>query len=376
MKRTDVLIIGGGIVGCSAALFLAWRKAGVVLIEKDTIGSKASGVNFGGLRINGREPAEIALSVRAREFWGRIREHVGHDCEVEFSGHLEVAYNEQKMAVMERWAQMARGHRLVPELLSSTQLRAEYPWLSGSLIGGCRMPADGSANPRLATPFIGLAARRAGADILEHTSVAHAERDGEGFKVTTSTGDVFRARVLINAAGAWGGQIAQSFGDSVPWLTLAPQMVVSEPLPYRIRGIVDCEVGGRYLYIRQIPRGNVLFGRGPGRVDLEADRAFVIPQNGFNASNIALGLVPFLAPYHIIRTWSGVEGKLPDSLPVLDVSPKVPGLIHAFGFSGHGFQLGPGSGGVLADLALDGTTATDISGFRIGRFLAKEGGLT
>jgi len=148
-------------------------------------------------------------------------------------------------------------------------------------------------------------------------------------------------------------------------------MVVSEPLPYRIRGTVDCEVGGRYLYIRQIPRGNVLFGRGPGRVDLEAERAFVIPQNTFNASNIALGLVPFLKPYHIIRTWSGIEGKMPDSLPVLDFSPRVPGLIHAFGFSGHGFQLGPGTGAVLAELALDGRTGTNIVGFQIGRF-AKE----
>lgn len=117
----------------------------------------------------------------------------------------------------------------------------------------------------------------------------------------------------------------------------------------------------------------MLFGRGSGRVHLEASRAFVIPQNGFNASNIALDLVPFLRPYHIIRTWSGVEGKMPDSLPMLDFSPRVPGLIHAFGFSGHGFQLGPGTGAVLAELATEGRSRTDITGFRIARFAKDEG---
>jgi sarcosine oxidase subunit beta len=372
MTATQVLIIGGGIVGASAALFLAERGVPVIVLEKDTAGSKASGVNFGGLRINGREAAELPLSMRAREFWGRIRERVGHDCEVEFDGHLEVTHDERKIAVMERWVTMAREHGLRPEMLTAEQLRERYPWLSHALVGGCLMREDGSGNPRLAAPLIAAAARRAGADLREHAAAAYAEHDDSGFRVTTASGEEFRARVLINAAGAWGGKIAEMFGDQVPLLTLAPQMVVSEPLPYRIKGIVDCEVGGRYLYIRQIRRGNVLFGRGPGKVDLQASRAFVIPQNSFNASNIALDLVPFLRPYHIIRTWSGVEGKMPDSLPVLDFSPRVPGLIHAFGFSGHGFQLGPGTGAVLAELAMVGRSSTDIAGFRIGRFANKE----
>lgn len=367
-EQLDVIVVGGGIVGCSAALSLAQRGAKALVLEKDTVGSKASGVNFGGLRINGREPPEIPLSVRAREFWGDIRKHAGHDCETEFTGHLEVAATEKKMAVIEGWVRTAREFGLAPELLDRSRIRERYPWLNGRLVGGCLMAQDGSANPRLATPYIARAARRLGAQILEHCAVSHMEHDGQRFRVQAADGQEFRARALINSAGAWGGQLAERFGDRTPWLTLAPQMVVSEPIPYRIRGIVDCDVGGRYLYIRQIPRGNVLFGRGPGRVDLEADRAFVIPQNGFNASSIALGLVPFLRPYHIIRTWSGVEGKMPDSLPVLDFSAHVPGLVHAFGFSGHGFQLGPASGAVAAELALDGHSPTDISGFRLDRF--------
>jgi sarcosine oxidase subunit beta len=370
VEEFDVAVIGGGIVGCSAALHLARRGARAVVLEKDTVGSKASGVNFGGLRINGREPPEIPLSVRAREFWGQIAAHVGHDCETEFGGHLEVATDDKKMAVIERWVGIARESGLDPQLLGPAQIRERCPWLEAEMVGGCLMPQDGSANPRLATPYIARAARRLGAQMREHARVVQQVHDGQRFRLLTSAGVEFRARALINAAGAWGGGLAESLGDRTPWLTLAPQMVVSEPVPYRIRGIVDCDVGGRYLYIRQIPRGNVLFGRGPGRVDLEADRAFVIPQNGFNSSSIALGLAPFLRPYHVIRTWSGVEGKMPDSLPVIDVSPGMPGLVHAFGFSGHGFQLGPASGAVAAELALDGRTTTDISGFRLDRFAA------
>lgn len=376
MTQTDILIIGGGIVGTSAAYFLAQRQAKVVLLEKSTVGSKASGVNFGGLRINGRERAELPLSIRAMKFWKHVRDHLAHDSEVDFSGHLEVATNEKQMAVMEKWAATAREHGLAPELLSAAQIRERYPWLSHTLIGACLMIEDGSANPRFASPLIAVAARKAGADIREHTGLSHVEHDGSQFRVTTSTGEEFRSRLLINAAGAWGGQIAEKLGDRTPWLTIAPQMVVSEPLPWKIQGIVDCDVIGRYLYIRQIPRGNVLFGRGPGRWDLEAERAFVVPQNIFNSSNIALDLVPFLKPHSIIRTWSGLEGKMPDALPVLDFSRTVPGLIHAFGFSGHGFQLGPGTGGVLADLALDGRTDTDIGGFRIDRFPKDKEGQT
>ncbi len=368
VQRAQVVILGGGIVGVSAAFHLAQRAAAAVVLEKDTVGSKASGVNFGGLRVNGREAAELSLSLRARQFWGRIREHVGHDCDVEFSGHLESTSDESKMAVIEKWARMARDWGIEPELLSAAELRQRCPWLSEKLIGGCLVREDGSGNPRLAAPFIARAAQQLGAVIREHTRAAHVEHDGHEFRVTTDTGEEFRSPFLINAAGAWAGKIAEDLGDVVPWLTLAPQMVVSEPIPYRIKGIVDCDVGGRYLYIRQIPRGNVLFGRGPGRVDLEADRAFVIPQNYFNSSSIALELVPFLKPYHIIRTWSGVEGKFPDSLPVIDWSMRMPGLLHAFGFSGHGFQLGPGTGITAAELILDGRTATDIAGFRLARF--------
>lgn len=371
-RTKQILIIGGGIVGTSVAWYLAQRSADVLLLEKHTVGSKASGVNFGGLRINGRELPELSLSIRAREFWGRIRHHVGHQCDVEFTGHFETTADEKKMAVMEKWAHTARDFGLQPELLSVTQIRERYPWLSHELVGGCLMATDGSGNPRLAAPYIARAARRLGAEIREHTAVSHVEHDGREFRVLTDTGEEFRSQFLVNSAGAWAGKIAESLGDVTPWLTLAPQMVVSEPIPYRIQGIVDCDVGGRYLYIRQIPRGNVLFGRGPGRVDLEAERAFVIPQNYFNSSNIALGLVPFLKPYQIIRTWSGVEGKMPDSLPVIDWSPRVPGLLHAFGFSGHGFQLGPGTGITIAEMILDGRTATDISGFSISRFHASQ----
>jgi sarcosine oxidase, subunit beta len=370
--RTKVLIIGGGIVGASAAWALAQRSMEVLLLEKHTIGSKASGVNFGGLRINGRELPELSLSIRAREFWDSVRQHVGHQCDVEFTGHFETTTDEKKMVVMEQWTRVARDFGLQPELLSGTQIRERYPWLSHELIGGCLMAADGSGNPRLAAPYIARAAQRLGAQIREHTGVSQVEHDGRDFRVLTDSGEEIRSQFVVNSAGAWAGKIAESLGDVTPWMTLAPQMVVSEPIPYRIKGVVDCDVGGRYLYIRQIPRGNVLFGRGPGRVDLEAERAFVIPQNYFNSSNIALGMVPFLQPYHIIRTWSGVEGKMPDSLPVIDWSPRVPGLLHAFGFSGHGFQLGPGVGLTLAEMIIDERTATDISGFKINRFGASQ----
>lgn len=198
-----------------------------------------------------------------------------------------------------------------------------------------------------------------------HT-IAH---DGSRFVVEAGDGLTVVARTLVNAAGAWADGIASQLGERFTLEVMAPQMVVSEPFARRITATVDYPVAGRYFYVRQVKRGNVLFGRGPGRADLKTGRAQFLPQNAFDASRIAMDVVPALRGKTILRTWSGIEGKSPDSMPYLGFSRTVPNLIHAFGFSGHGFQLGPGTGAVVSELALDGRTSTQIEAFDPYRFV-------
>ena len=143
-------------------------------------------------------------------------------------------------------------------------------------------------------------------------------------------------------------------------------MVVTEPAPYFMEPVLA--VMGGDVYARQIPRGNVIFGGRSDTADLDVGFGKVNAEESLTTLARTVEIIPRIADLAVIRFWSGVEGCTEDHLPVLCPSRTTPGLVHAFGFSGHGFCLGPSSGAVAAELALDGRTETPIEGFDIGRF--------
>jgi sarcosine oxidase subunit beta len=362
----DVAIIGGGTAGCSTALHLRQRGATVVLLERGSCGGQASGVNYGGVRQQGRNLAELPLARRSREMWRRLAEIVGSDCEFVASGHVKLARSDADMAELEAYREAARPYGLELELLGRNQLRTRYPFLGDAAVGGSLCAEDGQANPRLVAPAFARAARAAGADIREHAPVTTIEHDGARFNVRTSDGIEVSAATLVNVAGAWGHEIAARFGESVPEDVIAPNMCVTEPLPYFM--VPNFGVCGGGFYVRQIPRGNVIFGGGRGIADRERLRAYPVAASSLASSRETIALVPCLRHAQIIRTWTGIEGSMPDVIPVIGPSRTTPRLFHAFGFSGHGFQLGPVMGAVLSELILDGSTPTPIAAFDIGRF--------
>ena len=144
-----------------------------------------------------------------------------------------------------------------------------------------------------------------------------------------------------------------------------PAMAVTEPLPFFMDWSLGVEGGG--IYCRQVARGNLVMGGGSG-VALDAVRARSERDAIAALSQQAIELLPALRHAHVIRTWSGTEGYLPDRQPVLSLSHTTPGLIHGFGFAGAGFQIGPAVGAVLAELARDGRSSTPIEAFAIQRF--------
>jgi sarcosine oxidase subunit beta len=368
-SRVDVAIVGGGTAGCSAALHLRRRGASVALLEQRLCGSQASGVNYGGVRQHGRHLAELPLAARSRRIWARLPELVGHDGEFRATGHLKIARDEPGMAELEHWARDARAYGLDVQLFGGNAIRARHPWLGEQVVGASWLAEDGQANPRLVAPLFAKAARAASAEIHEQARVVAIERAGPGFHLATETGIEVRAGVLINVAGAWGADIAALFGETVPEHVEAPNMCVSEPLPY----FIDVNIGavGAGVYIRQDPRGNVIFGGGYGIADKALIRAWPQPESTRQAVRGAIEVVPALRSAHVIRNWTGIEGFMPDGIPVIGPSATTPGLIHAFGFSGHGFQLGPGMGAILAELALDGQSPTPLAPFAISRFTTR-----
>jgi sarcosine oxidase subunit beta len=371
VEKADVLVIGGGLVGLSAALAVARAGVGVILLERGSINSHASGANFGGVRLHGRDAAEMPLAIRARSIWGRIGRHVGSDCEYLATGHTKLALIDSDMDALERWRATGDAYGVPVELLGRDTVRQRFPWLAESIAGASFCAGDGHANPRLAGPAFARAAREAGARIMEHVSVERIEdASGGGFSVRAVGGDAFEADTLINAAGAWGARLAAQYGVCVPLAAVAPQMFVTEPAPYRITPVVG--VVGAGLYLRQSLRGNVIFGGGRGTIGPDGLRSRPIEAHFDSTIGLAQRLIPHIRHLPIIRAWTGIEGTMPDGLPVIGQSSRRAGLFHAFGFSGHGFQMAPAVGETLAELLVGGHTGIDLAPFDPDRFASLE----
>lgn len=366
--RTDVAIVGGGIVGASAALALRRMGAGVVLLERDLCGSRSSGVNFGGVRRQGRSLSQLPLAQRAHRIWGQLPELLGTDGEYVRSGHFKIARSESDMASLERYRALSSDFDLGLELISGARLREQCPWLGTRAVGGSLCAEDGQANPRLVSPAFALAAQRAGAQVFERHKVEEVAHDGELFMVRSAHAQgtlEVQAPVLLNCAGAWAGAIASQFGEAPPLTWRSPLMAVTEPVPHFMDWSLGVEGGG--IYCRQVARGNLVLGGGTG-IALDDERARAERDGIATLAQQAVELLPALRHAHIIRTWGGTEGYLPDREPVLGPSRTTPGLFHGFGFSGAGFQIGPAAGEVLAELARDGHSDTPIDAFAIERF--------
>ncbi|WP_053177716.1 NAD(P)/FAD-dependent oxidoreductase [Pseudomonas kilonensis] len=370
-QKSDVLIIGGGIMGSASAFFLRQRGHSVTLLERDLIGQYASGVNFGNVRRQGRFLGQLELSNRSYGLWKRLPELIGDDLEFIPSGHMRVCYREDEIAELEAYAAAPEARELDLQIITGKALHARFPFLGAQVKGGSYAPHDGHANPRLAAPAFARAATRAGASIRERTEVAAVQKVNDQFHVTTTDGQLFIAEQLLITAGAWGAKLAEQFDEAVPLEANGPQMSVTEPVPYALPTVIGVftKIKEEVIYFRQIPRGNLIIGGGNRcKPDMINRRAYFKPESLLNQMQQMSRLLPGVANLNIIRVWSGIESYTPDSLPIMGPSGKVKGLFYAFGFCGHGFQLGPGVGDVMAELISTGSTRTLISPFDIRRF--------
>jgi sarcosine oxidase subunit beta len=367
----DVVIVGGGLMGAATAFFLRRRGRSVILLERGLVGQQASGTNFGNVRRQGRFLPQLPLANRSREIWGRLPELIGEDVEFLVSGHIRVCFRAEELAELEAHARAVREYDLELEIISRNALRDRFPFLSPDALAASYSPNDGHANPRLAAPAFARAARRAGAILRENTEVTAIEKIGADFVIETRDAGRYRAPAVQICAGAWSDVLCARFGEAVPLVARGPQMAVTEPAPYAIEPVVGVysDIAKEGIYLRQVRRGNIVFGggmRGPAHADIQ--RAYVDPAATLHQLPHLRRLVPALAALRVIRTWSGIEGYIDDDIPVLGPSGKVPGLFYAFGFCGHGFQLGPGVGDVMAELIDTGRTSTPIEPFHVARF--------
>ena len=363
----DVAIIGGGLMGCYSAYFLHQRGRSVIVIEKGNACAAASGVNFGNLRLQGRAPREFPLSLRAQAIWEDLDRLTGEDCGLIPCGHVYLGLAKSDERKLERAALEARAAGLEVELLDGSAARRRWPFLSGTVTGASWSKRDAVADPAVASPAVARLAQRAGARILERSQVVTIERTGAAFTLQIEQGLTVTCGQVVNAAGAWAGDIARHFGEPVPMFAAGPPLFAVKSQK-RYTGPSLHAVDGTLLF-RPSRNGEAVAGSFPRvKADLATGDAMVPGDRVERGLARLAEVIPGLGRMRAGRVWSGVEGYLPDMLPVIGWSRTTPGLLHAFGFSGHGFQLAPGVGAVVADLIVDGASPTPIDGFSIERF--------
>jgi sarcosine oxidase subunit beta len=361
---SDVIVIGGGLHGCSSALQLARRGRHVTVIERDRAGAHASGVNAGGVRRLNRHPAEIPLAVASLDLWHRIADLVGDDCGFRPSGQIRLAENAADLRKLEERVALVRDLGYEHErLIDRGEVRRRLPAAAPHVVGAILCEGDGFAEPYRTTLAFRRAATDLGVRFREGECVLGIDRIGDLWRVTTDRG-VHEAADLANCAGAWAARLAAAVDEPVPLVPRALMMMVTARAPAFCEPVVG--LASRKLSFKQSAQGTVVIGGGYEGTVVDDDT--VLDFRGLAASARTVAEVfPLLRDIPIQRCWAGIEGFLPDEIPVISTSRHA-GLVHAFGYCGHGFELGPVAGSIVADLVIDGKSRLPIDAFRIDRF--------
>ena len=365
--KADVLIIGGGLMGFSAALQLAKRGKCCIVLDKDSAGRHASGVNAGGLRQLNRHPAAIPLSVAAAEIWHNIKSLVDNDCDARFPGQIRIAENSEDMQSLEARATMVQDLGFKhEEIIGRQELYKLAPALVSHCEGALICRNDGYARPFHALNAFRRKACTLGTQYFNSTRVDAIDHDNKGWHLSTLEG-VFSAPVLVNCAGAWAGHIAAALDEPVPLKAGAPMLLITERLPRFIEPVISA--ASRKLSLKQMQNGTVLIGGAHmAELNIEQHTTEMNWRKLAVSARTVLALFPQLKNVRIVRSWAGIEAFMPDNLPVICSSHTSTNAYHAFGFSAHGFQLSPIVGKILSQLILDGHTEFPIEPFSIKRF--------
>ncbi|MFC2023613.1 NAD(P)/FAD-dependent oxidoreductase [Chloroflexota bacterium] len=359
----DITIIGAGIVGCSAALYLARAGQDVCVLEKGFIGGESSGRAAGGVRQNLRPLPELPLAMRTVQLWSALAEESDLDFEYRHHGNLALAWNDEEDVELRATIERQQAAGLECYYLSPTEVQAMVPGVAHVYLGGAYCPSDGYAEPYLSCLAWSRAAQREGAVFYEHREVTGLRVERDRIAAVETTGGTIATRMVINAAGAWAHLICRMVGVEIPARLCRAHLLVSEPLPRFLEPFLDA---GEHGYFLQSLSGNVLSGWESRTVEGFDRRVAYGALPG--AARRAASFMPRLRKASAIRLFCGFTCWTPDRLPLVGPLSHPEGFYMAAEFSGTGFAMGPVVSELLTQLILEGHTALPIERFRPERF--------
>ncbi|WP_431267409.1 FAD-dependent oxidoreductase [Dankookia sp. P2] len=354
----DILVIGGGALGLSTALYLAREGADVLVAERGEAGMAASTANAGSLHVqlltydfdgeSDRGPAidRLPLGPRSIALWREIAAEADRSLGIRTEGGLMLVETEAEFDWARAKVAVERAKGLESHLLGANELRSLAPYLGPHFIGACFSPAEGQIDPLRGTHALRRLAECAGARLRQGVEVQAIAREGAGFRVQTAGGPI-RAGRVVNCAGAHAARIGRMLGLDLPVTGTVQQVIATEAAAPAMRHLVAH--AGRHLSLKQGDGGHVLVGGGwPGMLDAEGS-----PRNLRRSIEgnlwVAGRVLPGIGGLHALRAWTGLAVEV-DRAPLLGETPGIPGLFHAV--TSNGYTLAPIAGRMTAEAVL------------------------
>jgi sarcosine oxidase subunit beta len=368
-KTADIVIIGGGVMGASAAYHLAKRGIkNVVLLEKEEFfGTGATGRCAGGVRYQFSTEINVKLSLESLPMIEHFKEETGQDVDYRQCGYLLVATNEKDARVFKHNVELQNGLGVETRLLSGDEVRARLPLMKfEDAISGTFNPKDGLVDPNGVVAGYVSAAQKLGVQALTRAEVIGICVSGDQVEGVETTQGVIQTRMILNTAGPWAGLIGQMAGVQIPIVPIRRQMFTTNALkeiPADFPFVIDF---AQSLYFHREGEG-LLIGMSNQRekpgFDQSIDEEFEM--ENFEA---ALERLPLLERASRASHWAGLYEVTPDAHPIFGGSP-VKGFTICAGFSGHGFMHGPVAGKLMTEYILNGEFSTvDVSMLDLARF--------
>ena len=376
----DVVVVGGGVMGTSIALQLARRRAGrVVLCEKSHVASGPTGRSSALLRRHYSIELYARMAARSFELYSNFEELTGRPAEITRCGLVMAVGPEDAPALRETVAMMQRLGVKVEEV-AARDLPRVVPGLSVDGLGAAAWETDtGYGDPASVSQAYAARARELGVEIRQDTHVSGFTVSGGRISgVRTSAGDLSTSTV-VNAAGPWGAALSRAVGVDLPIVASRQQLVILRPrADATVTRPVLVDMVDR-AYYRPETGGLVLVGTRnragvSAPVDPDAFSERVDPDRVAWTAEAAARRFPAFADAEAVGGYASVYDLTPDLHFVIERSPKVPGLVHALGFSGHGFKHSPVVGEMVAELVIDGrVSVVDATPFSSERFADRSG---
>jgi len=377
LQTSDVVIIGGGVIGCSIAYHLAKRGIPTHVIEKDDIAMGTSGACDKAVLLQSKNPGiHLELALKSVKMFPELQKSLDTDIEFLNHGGMIAIQNEKQWQVMEGFVERQRKVGLDVRLLDTDQARALQPAFAGDIVGSTYSPMDSEANPIYLSLGLYRGAKKLGAKFSLRTEVKNVKLEkGRVKSVETDKAEIL-CKYVVNATGVYAPTIGRMVGLKIPIVPRRGQIIVTEPVAPLLRGDINC---ARYitakfrpellgsdemaklgvgLSLAQTVNGNILIG---------GTREFV----GFNKNTThkalkavlkhATSIVPALKNIHVIRSFAALRPFTPDGLPILGEVPQVPGFIIAAGHEGDGIALSAITGRIISDVIADGKPADDLN---------------